>query len=179
MLPVSLPRSITCLLDRFRGCFTTPTFTTFCGLACGFWAQPGLHTVTGMLCGARLEQAWHHARAHRFFSHARWSADQLGVCLLDLIVLLLVPDGVPVRLVCDDTLARRAGRKVFGAAWHHDPLAPGRHRVAWANNWVVVGVLVALPFVARRRVCLPVLCRLWQPRSPAAQSSTWPASWPG
>ena len=28
MLPVSLPRSITCLLDRFRGCFTTPTFTT-------------------------------------------------------------------------------------------------------------------------------------------------------
>jgi hypothetical protein len=110
-----------------------------------------------------LEQAWHHARAHRFFSHARWSADQLGVCLLDLIVLLLVPDGVPVRLVCDDTLARRAGRKVFGAAWHHDPLAPGQHRVAWANNWVVVGVLVDLPFVPHRAVCLPILARLWRP----------------
>jgi hypothetical protein len=54
MFPVGLPRSITCLLDRFGGCFTTPTFTTFCGLACGFWAQPGLHTVTGMLVGARL-----------------------------------------------------------------------------------------------------------------------------
>ncbi|HEY5986043.1 MAG TPA: transposase [Streptosporangiaceae bacterium] len=163
MLPVSLPRSITCLLGRFRSCFTTPTFTTFCGLACGFWAQPGLHTVTGMLCGARLEQAWHHARAHRFFSHARWSADQLGLCLLDLIVVWLVPAGVPVRLVCDDTLMRRAGRKVFGAAWHHDPLAPGRHRVAWANNWVVVGVLVDLPFVPHRAVCLPILARLWQP----------------
>ncbi len=134
MLTRSLPASLTCLLDRFRGCFTTPTFTTFIGLACGFWAQPGLHTVCGMLLGGHLEQAWHHSRAHRFFSHARWSADQLGLVLLDLIVAVLVPADAPVRLVCDDTLMRRSGRKVFGAAWHHDPLAPGRHRVAWANN---------------------------------------------
>jgi hypothetical protein len=28
----------------------------------------------------------------------------------------------------------------------------------------VVGVLVTLPFVPHRRVCLPVLCRLWQPQ---------------
>jgi hypothetical protein len=162
MLPLSLPPSITCLLDRFRCCFTAPTFTTFCGLAVGFWAQPGLHTVTGMLCGARLEQAWHHARAHRFFAAARWSADQLGLCLLDLILAALVGDGAPVRLVCDDTLMRRVGRKIFGAQWHHDPLAPGRHRIAWANNWVVLGVLVDLPF-CRRPVCLPILARLWRP----------------
>jgi hypothetical protein len=58
---------------------------------------------------------------------------------------------------------RRAGRKVFGAAWHHDPLAPGRHRIAWANNWVVVGVLVDLPMLPHRPVCLPILARLWQP----------------
>ena len=57
MLPLSLPPSVTCLLDRFRGCFTTPTFTTFCGLAVGCWAQPGLHTVCGMLVGAHLQQA--------------------------------------------------------------------------------------------------------------------------
>jgi hypothetical protein len=36
----SLPGSITDLLARFRGCLTAPTFATFCGLACGFWA-PG------------------------------------------------------------------------------------------------------------------------------------------
>jgi hypothetical protein len=164
MLPSSLPRSVTDLLACFRGCFTAPTFTTFCGLACGFWAQPGLHTVTGMLCGARLQQAWHHSRAHRFFATARWSADQLGLVLLDLICALLVADGAPVRLVADDTLARRAGRKVFGAGWHHDPLAPGRHRVAWANNWVVLGVLVDLPMLPHRPVCLPILARLWRPK---------------
>lgn len=164
MLPSSLPRSVTDLLARFRGCFTTPTFATFCGLACGFWAQPGLHTITGMLVGAQLQQAWHHSRAHRFFSHARWSADQLGLVLLDLILALLVPADAPVRLVADDTLMRRTGRKIFGAGWHHDPLAPGRHRVAWANNWVVLGVLVDLPMLPHRPVCLPILARLWRPK---------------
>jgi DDE superfamily endonuclease len=162
MLNRSLPASVTCLLERFRGCFTAPTFQTFCALVVGFWAQPGVHTVTGMLMAAGLSQRWHHTRAHRFFSKASWSADQLGLVLLDLILAVLVGAGAPVRLVVDDTLFRRSGRKVYGAAWHHDPLGIGRRAVAWANNWVVVGVLVCLPW-CRRPVCLPVLARLWQP----------------
>jgi DDE superfamily endonuclease len=68
-----------------------------------------------------------------------------------------------VRLVADDTLFRRSGRKVYGAAWHHDPLGAGRHPIAWGNNWVVVGVLVDLPMLPHRSVCLPVLARLWWP----------------
>jgi DDE superfamily endonuclease len=159
----SLPRSVTELLDRFRGCFTAPTFEVFCALVVGFWAQPGAHTVTGMLMAAGLSATWHHARAHRFFSQARWQADQLGLCLLKLIVGLLIPAGAPVRLVVDDTLFRRSGRKVFAAAWHHDPLGVGRNAIAWGNNWVVVGVLVDLPFVPHRPVCLPILARLWWP----------------
>jgi len=49
-------------------------------------SQTGLRTVTGMLVGARLSGIWHHARCHRFFSNARWSPDQLGLLLLDVIV---------------------------------------------------------------------------------------------
>jgi hypothetical protein len=168
MLTRSLPGSVTCLLDRFRCCFTAPTFTTFIGLASGFWAQPGPHTVTGMLVGAGLEQAWHHTRAHRFFAAARWSPDQLGLCLLDLIAALLVGADAPVRLVIDDTLYRRSGRRIFGAAWHHDPLGVGRRAVTWANAWVVLGVLVDLPFCSRP-VCLPILARLWRPRHTAGR----------
>ena len=159
----SLPRSVTSLLTNFRSCFTAPTFETFCALVVGFWAQPQVHTVTGMLLAAGLSQTWHHTRAHRFFSTARWSPDQLGLVLLDLIVGLLVPEGAPVRLAVDDTLFRRSGRKVFAAAWHHDPLGVGRGAIAWGNNWVVVGVLVDLPFVPHRPVCLPILARLWWP----------------
>src|SRR6266540_555359 len=58
-----------------------------------------------------------------------------------------------------------AGRKLHGAAWHHDGNGPGRHRPAWGHRWVVVGVIVHLPFLTRA-VCLPILARLWQPGDP-------------
>jgi hypothetical protein len=165
----SLPASLVDLLVCFRGCFTAPTFKTFTALAAGFLAQPGPRTVTGMLTGARLVGRWHHSRAHRFFSHAHWSPDQLGLVLLDLIGDRLLDPAAPLLLVVDDTLYRRAGRKVWGATWHHDPLAPagkGRKPVCWATCWVVVGVGVHLPFVPDRAVCLPLLARLWRPRQP-------------
>jgi hypothetical protein len=119
-----------------------------------------------MLAGAGLARIWHHSRAHRLFAAARWSADALGLAVLEVIVAGLLGPGAPLRLVVDDSLFRRSGRKVFGAAWHHDPLAKGGKRVCWANNWVVVGVLARLPFVPQRAVCLPVLARLWRPKHP-------------
>jgi hypothetical protein len=124
-------------------------------------------TVTGMLAGARLAGRWHHARAHRFFSAARWSADQVGLALLEVIVARLLHPAAPIRLVVDDSLFKRSGRKVFATSWHYDAAATGRRRTAWGNCWVVVGVLVRLPFAAHRQVCLPVLARLWQPRQPS------------
>jgi hypothetical protein len=146
----TIPASFAELLAGFRRYFTVSTFTTFTTLACGFLAQPGPGTVTGMLVGARLSHRWHHARGHRFFATARWSVDQLGLVLLDLIVRLLLAPDAPLPLAVDDSLFRRTGRKVFGTAWHHDADAPGRGRVAWGNSWVVVGVLVTLPFVPHR-----------------------------
>src|SRR6266545_4499496 len=166
MLSPSLPCSLADLLGVFRSCFTTPTFRVFEAMVAGFLAQPGLRTVTGMLAGARLAGGWHQTRAHRFFSAARWSADQVGLALLEVIVRLLVVPETPLLVVVDDSLFKRAGRKVFGAGWHYDPTGTGRRRTAWGNNWVVLGVLVRLPFVAHRQVCLPVLARLWQPRQP-------------
>jgi hypothetical protein len=59
MLPdVTLPASLQVLLVWFQPCFTAPSFRTFCGLACGFWAQTGRRTVCGMLAGAGLAGVW-------------------------------------------------------------------------------------------------------------------------
>jgi hypothetical protein len=115
MLTPSLSRSLADLLMVFRPCFTAPTFRTFKALVAGFLAQPGLRTVTGMLVGARLAGRRHHDLAYRFFASARWSADQLGLMLLDLIASTLVPADTPVVLAVDDTLWRRSGRKLHGA----------------------------------------------------------------
>jgi hypothetical protein len=53
-LPV--PASPMTLLAWFAPLFTAPSFRTFCGLACGFLAQPGKRTVCGMLSGAGLSR---------------------------------------------------------------------------------------------------------------------------
>jgi hypothetical protein len=165
MFPLSLTRSLADLLIAFGPCFTAPTMRTFQALVAGFLTQPGQRTVTGMLAGARLAGRRHHDLAYRFFATARWSADQLGLVLLDLICAIMVPPGAAVVLAVDDTLWRRTGRKLHGAAWHHDGNGPGRHRPAWGHRWVVVGVIVRLPFLPRA-VCLPILARLWLPGDP-------------
>jgi DDE superfamily endonuclease len=158
-----VPVSLNALLVLFASCFTAPSFRTFRALVVGQVSQTGLRTVTGMLVGSRLSGVWHHCRAHRFFSHARWSVDELGLRLAVLVVERFVAPGAVVLVAVDDTLMRR-GRKVHGCFWHHDATANSdRAAVAWGNNWVVVGIVVRLPFL-ERAVCLPVLFRLWQPR---------------
>ena len=84
------PCSLAGLLAVFRPCFTAPTFHTFVGLVVGLIAQTRRRTVCGMLTGAGLDQVWHHSRAHRLFTNARWSGDALGLVLADLIVARLL-----------------------------------------------------------------------------------------
>ena len=159
-----VPASLDELLSLLAGVFTQPSLQTFRALVLGQISQTGLRTVTGMLVGARLSGVWHHARAHRFFSDASWSVDELGLRVAVLIAERLCAPGAPLLIAIDDTLAHRRGRKVHGAHWHHDATANSqRAAVAWGNNWVVLGLVVRLPFL-ERSVCLPVLFRLWRPR---------------
>ena len=156
-LPV--PASLRTLLAGLAPLFTAPSFRTFCGLACGFLAQTGKRTVCGMLAGAGLARSWNHDRAHRFFSRARWSPEELGLAVARLVVALLVPAGEPVAVAIDDTLFRRRGKKVWAASWFHDGSAPGPAKTGYGNNWVVAAVVVRLPAVSRP-VAIPVLAKL-------------------
>ena len=131
-LPV--PASLMTLLAGLAPLFAAPSFRTFCGLACGFLAQTGKRTVCGMLAGASLSQLWPHDRAHRFFSRARWSADDLGLAVARLVVALLVPAGQPVTVAIDDTLFKRRGKKAWAASWFHDGSAAGRTRPGTATT---------------------------------------------
>lgn len=152
---LALPASLMAMLTLFRPCFTAPTFRTFCALGGGFLAQPGRRTVCGMLTGAGLSPLWSHHRAHRFFSHARWSPQDLSAVLTRLVVDRLVPAGDAVVVAVDDTLFKRTGRTVHAASWFHDGSATGRHQVGYGNNWVIAAIVVRLPFLDRP-VALPV-----------------------
>lgn len=149
------PASLVELLDRFRPCFSAWTFPVFCALACGLVAQTARRTVCGMLVGARLSALWSHHRAHRFFSHARWSPESVSATLTRLVVGIFVNPDEAIAVAVDDTLFSRRGPKVHAVGWFHDGSAVGEHKVGFGNNWVIAAIVVRLPFLDRP-VALPV-----------------------
>ena len=156
---LTLPATLSRVLDPLRSCFTAPTFEVFTALVAGLVAQPVSRTVCGMLTGAGLAGVWQHCRAHRFFSAARWCPRQLGLQIAELVVAHLLPAGAPITVAIDDTLFRRRGKKVHGAGWFHDGSAAGQAKLGYGNNWIVVAIIVTLPFCTRP-VALPVLATL-------------------
>jgi hypothetical protein len=168
--PVSLVPSFTDLLQPLSCVMTCPTFESFLTLLSG-WVFARRRTVTGMILAAdavagERDGAKHHSAYHRVFSAARWSLDELGLAVLGLILPLV--DGA-VLLAMDDTLARKRGLKVFGVGMHHDPLLSSRKTAVtnWAHCWVVLGVVLRMPFCGDRFFCLPVLFRLYVPKKTA------------
>jgi hypothetical protein len=163
MLPgLNLPASLAGLLMMLRPVFTGPSFRTFCGLAAGLCGQVRRRTVCGMLAGAGLGWCWPHDRAHYFYARAAWDLGELGLAVARLVVALLVPEGEPIEVAVDDSVFRRSGRRVWGAAWQHDGSSPARSKLSFGNCFVTAGVVVRLPFLARP-ACLPVLARLHVP----------------
>jgi SRSO17 transposase len=156
---VTLPGALLRVLVAFRPCFTAPTFEVFAALVAGLFAQPVSRTVCGMLTGAGLARVWHHCRAHRFFSAARWCLKRVGLVLAELVVTALLPAGAPITVAVDDTLFRRRGKKIHAVGWFHDGSAAGQVKLGFGNNWVVMAIVVTLPLLSRP-VALPVLAAL-------------------
>jgi hypothetical protein len=171
MLPeLTLPASLAGLLVTLRPCLTGPSYRTFCGLAAGLCGRVRRRTVCGMLLGAGLAGCWPHDRAHYFFARARWDLDELGLAVARLVVALLVPPGEPLVVAVDDSVFRRCGRKVHGAAWQHDGSSPARDKLSFGTCFVTAGIVVKLPFCTRP-VCLPVLARLHVPGTGKARKA--------
>lgn len=138
-------------------------------LIVGFVGRVRDCTVTGMLQAAGLAGEWHHSRAHDFFARRRWDPDELGMALLDFLVVTFLGPGAAIRLAVDDTLFGRSGKRVWGAHYLHDGAQPegsGR-RTRWGNCWVVVVLVVQLDCLGGRAVGLPVLFRLFRPKDDA------------
>jgi len=158
---LTLPASWCAVLDTFRPAFRrSSTFALFALLATGLVSQAMRRTVVGMLAATGMATIVSFHSCCRFFSHHAWDADRLGLALARLIVSKLLPAGSPIEVVVDDTLFRRWGRRVHAAFWTHDGSAQDPNALGRGNRWVIVGIVVALPFCSRP-VCLPVLFRLW------------------
>lgn len=156
------------LLQGLSATTSVPTFDSLSTVLTG-WIFASRRTVTRMILAAGDAAEKHFSSYHRLFSVARWSLDALGLAVFGLIEPWL--GGDTVLLALDDTLARKRGLKMFGVGMHHDPLLSSRSKTIthWGHSWVVLGVLVELPFRRGHVYCLPILFRLYLNTKSAAK----------
>ena len=147
------------LLQEVSGTMTAPTFESFVTVVTG-WVFAARRTITRMILMAGDKAKKNYSSYHRVFSAARWSLDAMGLALFDLIAPWC---GEVVMVAVDDTLARKRGHKIFGVGMHHDPILSSRGKAItnWGHSWVVLGVIVRLPFRDHCFFCLPILFRMY------------------
>ena len=159
-----LPASFVAILRRLRSVFTAPSFDNFVVLVAGFVYALGGHRLTDALRAAGPAATKHYTTYYRFLSHGRWSLDELGLTLIELIVEQF--GLTEVELVLDDTLAHRTGKKVALASMHADPLlkkkSRGRLFASYGHVFVVLAVHVKVPALGKTGWALPVMFRLFE-----------------
>lgn len=155
------------LLQPLVSTMTAPTFNSLMTVLTG-WVFASRRTVTRMILAAGSSADKHYSSYHRLLSRARWSLDAVGLVVFDLIQPFLEDVAM---LGIDDTLARKRGMKMFGCGMHHDPLLSSRSKTItnWGHSWVVLGVIVELPFRKGHYFCLPILFRLYLNKKKAAK----------
>lgn len=163
-------QALLAMLDILRPTLTAPSFAKLPALVVGWLCTTGRHAVTEVLVTSGISSRVDHEGYHRFFSRGTWDPDQWGRALLGLI-LRLVPEGEPLRIAVDDTLAAHKGPEVFGLGAHLDAVRSTRlHRIfCFGHVWVVLAVLVRVPF-SRRTWALPLILRLYRSEKSCLQS---------
>jgi hypothetical protein len=150
------------VLALFTPAFSQPTFARAQLLAVAAILTTGRRTISNLLRTLGHLAAGAPSSYHRVLSEARFSGLRLACLLTRFLLRRFWPAGV-ITLVGDDTVSAHPGRKVYGKARHRDPVRSSHSYTAWrwGHKWVVLAVLVRLPF-AHRPWALPVLVALYR-----------------
>jgi hypothetical protein len=150
------------LVDALAGAFTKATALRFALLLPAALLTIGRHTVANLLRTLGPLVPGDPSSYRRVFSQRRWSSWRLARLLGGWVIDQLLPAG-PIFLAGDDTVEEHRGKNVYGKGRHRDPVRSTHTYTAfrWGHKWVVLAVLVRLPFT-RRLWALPVLVALYR-----------------
>lgn len=165
-----LLRTLLEFLEVLRPALTRPGFNNMVVIFTGWVLTAGPHAVTEALVATSVAGRRHHEAFHRFFSRGTWDPDELGHLLFGWIVRLL-PKEAAVRVAVDDTLAPKKGPHVFGIGSHLDAVRSTRGVLVFCfgHCWVMLAVMLPLPFSKERTWALPVLFRLYRNKKECAK----------
>jgi hypothetical protein len=153
------------LVEPLGAAFRSEAFVMF-QLMVGAWIVClGRRTISRVWETTGQALLRNHAAAFRLYSEAAWNWDEVCRILLLEIVACFVP-GMQIWVVVDDTLCHKRGAKVaFGGIFLDAVLSSKRHKVfRFGNNWVLLGIVIQLPFRKDRYFCLPGLWRVYEKR---------------
>ena len=161
-MQAQLPRRARSLCDTLGRAFTRATALRLVVLLGAALLTVGQHTVANLLRTLGPLVPGDPSSYRRVFSHRRWSSWRLARLLTGWVVEHLLADG-PISVAGDDTVDEHRGKEVYGKGRHRDPVRSTHRYTAfrWGHKWVVLAVLVPLPFT-RRRWALPVLVALYR-----------------
>jgi hypothetical protein len=115
-------------------------------------------TITSILnfdaeCGNRDngEDDW--SAVYRFFSQSSWELEEFFSIVFSCGMSFCKEDE-PVKVLIDDTLLRKTGKKVPGAAYARDPLSPPFNtNLVWGQRMICISLLIrASPTVPYRSI---------------------------
>jgi DDE superfamily endonuclease len=163
-----LPEAIILVLASFAPLFSHRVWLHARLLLLGAMLAPGARTVTAALRVMGLSGERHFTNYHRVLNRATWSARQGSQILLGLLITCFVPPGATVVLGTDDTVERRAGRKITAKGCYRDAVRSTKKHVirCFGLKWVAMMLLVPVPW-NRRVWALPFLTALCWPAEKA------------
>ncbi len=168
------------LLASFAPAFTRPTFEKAKVLIYGAILAPGKRTVSSALRVLGLEQEGNFGKYHRVFNQAHYSPMRLSRILLGLLLLWFVPTRARLIVLADETLERRAGKKIIHKGWFRDAVRSTANKVitSLGIRWLCLCLLVNVPW-SQRPWALPFLVvpalseKTCQKRNKPHRSSVW------
>jgi len=158
------------LLASFNPVFTSRTADNLRVLLRGAVLAVGPHTVSGCMLAAWPWVEKHWSAYGNVLRRARMDMRALARILFALILRLIPTDAV-IELAVDESLVRRWGSRVVGVGMHRDPVrsSHGRNAVTPGHKWVVLSVLVRLPYIGRA-LALPLASVLYTTKKQARRN---------
>jgi hypothetical protein len=152
------------MLGQFRGCFARPeSFAVFQPVVVAWVLCLRCRTLTEVWQLTGLGSKMHFDAIYSLFSSAQWDWDEIGTLLCIIILIHLVPSGL-VSIVVDDTLCHKRGKRIAFGGIFLDPVLSTKSRkiLRYGLNYVVVAVVIRLPFRPDRYYAYPILWRVFR-----------------
>jgi len=148
---LNLPTKIMDILSPFAQAFTAPAWRKALILLCGAILTPGRRTVTAALRVMGLGDDEHFTNYHRLLNRDRWSPWALSELLLELIIKVFLSEEAFLRIVVDETVERRKGKKIEYKGWFRDAVRSTANHVTkvLGIRWVCLSILVEVPWSER------------------------------